>query len=114
MRLRLESWRLFTDLEEAFETFLRDLPWIEDVRLNPSCRSVTLTYDPGLSRPEALLARVQALALDELAPSSAHSPPSYAGDSDWLPWLPLGLSSAAMTLGVLGESVLTPWLLLGA
>ncbi len=114
LRLRMESWRLFVDLAMAFETFLRDLPGIQDVRLNPSCRSVTLTYDPTLSSAEALLARVQALSLDELALFPVHSRPGYAGDSDSLPWLPLGLSSAAVALGALAESALAPWFLLGA
>src|SRR5262249_32442664 len=71
LRFRMESRRLFADLAAAFETFLRDLPGIQDVRLNPTCRSVTLTYDPNLSRAETFLARVQALSLNQFSTSPA-------------------------------------------
>src|SRR5688500_9903336 len=47
VRIRVETPQLFEGLAEAFQAFLGDQPGIQEVRLNPGCRSVVLTYDPN-------------------------------------------------------------------
>lgn len=53
--------------------------------------------------------------LNQFSTSPARSlPDRTTEDFTSLPWLPLGLSSAAVALGAVAESALVPWFLLGA
>ena len=114
VRIRVKTPQFFEDLAEAFQAFLGDQPGIQEVRLSPSCRSVTLTYDPDVLKAEDLLALLQALSPDQLKAYQPRRAHHQAPDSDSISWLPLGLSSTAIALDVVAESVLAPWLLLGA
>src|SRR5215831_14270443 len=66
LRMRVDCPRLFYGLSALCESFLRDQPGIHEVRLNPSCRSVILTYDPARWPGDELISLMQALPLDQL------------------------------------------------
>jgi Cu2+-exporting ATPase len=110
--LRIEAGRLDNGLAEAFESFLRELPGVQGVALNPGCRSAVLTYDPVALEPDELIARVREVPLERLAAQRTRAP--QATQPTQPSWLNLGLSTAAVALGLLTESALAPWLLAGA
>lgn len=114
VRIRVECPELFASLATSFEAFLRDQSGIQEVRLNPSCRSVVLHYDPELLHAEGLVAFVEQLSLDQLRAYRPRPHAHQAAEPPSTAWLPLALSSAAMALGALVESALAPWLLAGA
>ncbi len=114
LRVRVDCPQLFHGLSEACASFLRDQLGIQEVRLNPGCQSVILTYDPALRTGDELVSLMQALPLDQLETYQPRQPHRAVQASPAVAWLPLALSSAAMAIGVLAESALTPWLLVGA
>jgi heavy metal translocating P-type ATPase len=114
LRMRLDCPQLFDGLSEACESFLRDQPGIQEVRLNPSCRSVILTYDPARRTEDELVSLMQALSLDQLETYQPQQPLHAVPAAPSVAWQPLALSSAAVAIGVLAESALAPWLLVGA
>jgi P-type Cu2+ transporter len=114
IRIRLEAPEVFRDQAEALQAALGDRPGVSDVRLNPDCRSVIVTFDRDRASAEELVAWLEALTPERLAEESATKLGGTGQGSDPLLGLPFALSSAAVAFGVLGESVLCPWLLAGA
>src|SRR5919199_2060319 len=114
LRLRVECPQIFDGLSRVGESFLRDQPGIQEVRLNPGCRSVVLTYNPAVLRADQVIDLVNGLSPEQLKSYQPRSPQQRTEEPSWLSWLPLGLSSAAIALGMLAESAVAPWLLAAA
>lgn len=114
LRMRVDLPQIFDGLLGACEAFLRDQPGIQEVRLNPGCRSVVLNYDPDVLKADDLVALIGELPLDQLKTYRPRNPPRQAEDISSMAWLPLALSSAAVALGVLAETDIAPWLVAGA
>jgi Cu2+-exporting ATPase len=112
--MRVESSEFFGRLSASFEAFLRDQPGIRDVRLNPSCQSLILHYEPERLDVDKLVACVEQLSPERIRTYRPRHQPQPAGERPSIAWLSLALSSAAMGLGALVESSLAPWLLAGA
>ncbi|MER3424715.1 MAG: heavy metal translocating P-type ATPase, partial [Nitrospiraceae bacterium] len=114
VRIRVESALIFDKLRDPFEAFLRKQPGIRDVSMNSTCRSLVLTFDPAIRTPADLLHLLETLPLDQFKASAMGAcQTSRTKDQDSNFWIPLGLSTAAVALGLF-ESVLAPWLLAGA
>lgn len=113
LRIHVDLPQVFDGLSGACEAFLRDQPGIQEVRLNPGCRSVVLNYNPDVLREDDLVSLVERLPLDQLNTYQPRNPPRHAEDSASTAWLPLALSSAAMALGALTEATIAPWLVAG-
>jgi cation transport ATPase len=114
LRIRVDLPQIFAGLSGACEAFLRDQPGIQEVRLNPGCRSVVLSYNPDVLRADDLVTLVEQLPLDPLHAYQAHNRPRQDEDSSVMAWPPLALSSAAVALGVLADATIAPWLVAGA
>jgi cation transport ATPase len=114
LRMRVDLPQIFDVHSGACEAFLRDRPGIQEVRLNPGCRSVVLNYNPDVLRADDLVTLVEELPIDQLNTYQPRNPPRQAEDSSSMAWLPLALSSAAVALGVLAETAAAPWLAVGA
>jgi Cu2+-exporting ATPase len=114
IRIRFQARELQNGLGAAFEAFLRDKPGVERVSLNAECRSAVLTFDPENLDPGALIAEIDALPVERLTDYRPTSGGGAEPAAEELSWLNLGLSSAAVVLGLLGESTVAPWLLAGA
>jgi heavy metal translocating P-type ATPase len=114
LRMRIELPEIFDSLAESFQALLRDQPGVREVRLNPGCRSVILNYDADIIEQDDLVTFIEQLSLDQLKayqPQHFHHPSPQSSTSSW--W-PLGLSTAAVALGMFVESALAPWFLVGA
>jgi Cu2+-exporting ATPase len=112
--MRVDLPQLFDGLSGACEAFLREQPGIQEVRLNPGCRSVVLNYNPDVLRPDDLVTLVEQLPLDQLTTYRPRNPPRQAEDSSSMAWLPLALSSAAVALSAFADAAIAPWLIAGA
>jgi Cu2+-exporting ATPase len=116
VRIRLDApAKFFREHAEGLQSRLASRPGVREVRLNPDCRSLIVTFDPGALRAEDLLDCLHNLRPEQLAapPSSTPRPKPPSLDDSTI-GLPLALSTAAVAFGVLGESVFAPWLLAGA
>ena len=105
-RLRVDPER-YREMAPKLRTCLSDLPGIRNVRLNPDCHSIIVEHDQRRTAKKLMtaLARISLNDIrDEDVPPAPEEPSS---------WLPLGLSSAALALGVM-ESAVAPWLLAAA
>jgi Cu2+-exporting ATPase len=110
LRLRVEAQVLTNGLGAACESFLREQPGVQDVTLNPACRSLVLTYDAARLAAADVVAIVDGISVEKL---TAHRPRPGSGpahDEGGLSWVNLGLSSLAVGLGLFAESALAPWL----
>jgi Cu2+-exporting ATPase len=114
IRVRLEAPEVFRDQAESLQAALGERPGVRDVRLNRGCRSVIVTFDRDRTSAEELVAWLEALTPERLAEQASSRPRAAGQGADPLLGLPFTLSSVAVAFGVLGESVLTPWLLAGA
>jgi cation transport ATPase len=112
--MRVDLPQIFDSLSGACEAFLRDQPGIQEVRLNPGCRSVVLHYNPDVLEADDLVTLVKELPLDQLNTYQPRNPPPQAEDAASMAWLPLALSSAAVALTVFAEAAIAPWLVAGA
>jgi Cu2+-exporting ATPase len=114
MRMRVEDPELLGPASEGLDAYLRDQPGIQEVRLNPACRSVTLTYDPDIVTEAGLAGLLEKVSVDQIRAHRSQQRSGPAAEQDGDSWLPLALSSAAVALGTLVESALAPWLLVAA
>jgi Cu2+-exporting ATPase len=114
IRIRVENPEVFRLASEQLKAFLRDQPGIQEVRLNPACQSIVLTYDPDIVTGSGLAARLRTVSLDQLRAHQPQRRSEPAAEPDGESWLPLTLSTAAVVLGSLVESALAPWLLAAA
>lgn len=114
VRLRVESSPALTDYVEAFEGLLRGLPGVHEVRCNPGCRSVILTYDAGRSSATSLLTRLRQLSPDQLKIHPLRPQRTLPADPDLPWWLPVGLSTTALACSVFVGANFAPWLVVGA
>jgi hypothetical protein len=114
LRMRVDLPHIFDALSGACEAFLRDQPGIQEVRLNPGCRSVVLNYNPDVLTADDVVTLVEELPFDQLNTYQPRNPPRQAGDSSSIAWLPLALSSTAVALTVFAEAAIAPWLVAGA
>jgi Cu2+-exporting ATPase len=112
LRVRIDDYELWQDLPAAFGGWMREQAGVQDVRLNPDCRSAVVAYDPATVNSEQLLRRVGMLSLTELR--TLQEPASNGQENESSSTITLALSSVAAVLSFLGESALAPWLLLGA
>jgi Cu2+-exporting ATPase len=110
LRLRVHAKELRNGLAEAFEAFLREQPGVQEVSVNTDARSAVVKYDPVSLVPHDLLARIEEVPLEQLSEYTPEEPTGPT-DPESVSWLNLGLSSAAVGLGLLGESAIAPWLL---
>jgi Cu2+-exporting ATPase len=111
IRLRVEDSALLGLPPERLEAFLRDQPGIQEVRLNQACRSVVVAYDSNVMTETALTALLENVSLDHIRNHQPARQPEPAAEESESGWFSLLLSSAAVALGVLGESAFAPWLL---
>jgi P-type Cu2+ transporter len=114
LRMRVDLPQIFDGLSGACEAFLRDQPGVQEVRLNPGCRSMTLNCNPDVLKVDDLVALVDEVDVDQLKTYRPRNPPRQVEDSSSMAWLPLALSSVAVALGVLAEAAIAPWLVAGA
>jgi Cu2+-exporting ATPase len=112
--MRVEAPELLGPASNGLEAFLQDQPGIQEVRLNPACRSVTLTYDPDIVTGAGLAALLEKVSPDQIQAHQSQRRTAPAAEQDGESWLPLALSTAAVTFGTLLESALAPWLLAAA
>lgn len=112
LRVRIDNDELWRDLPAAFAGWMRDQAGVQDVRLNPECRSAVVAHDPASLSTKQLLRRMGTLSLTKLRALRAPAPNGQENESSSA--VTLALSSAAAVLGLLGESAVAPWLLLGA
>ncbi|HTU02804.1 MAG TPA: heavy metal translocating P-type ATPase, partial [Candidatus Sulfotelmatobacter sp.] len=103
LRLQVDQPLVFNGHRPGFEATLRELPAVTNVRLNPTCQSVVLDYDPARTSGEVLAAQVGQLSLERLA-SPASAP---AEEEDESSWVSLALAAGALVLG----APLAPWLM---
>jgi hypothetical protein len=112
LRIRVASSAAF-DRAATLQAYLEGQPGILSVRLNPACRCVILTHDPGVAA-EVLLALLAGLSPQQLrgmvCPPARAQPPQPGA----LLGLPLALSTAAAAAALGGGSALASWLLAGA
>jgi hypothetical protein len=66
VRMRVENPEFFGSLSASFEAFLRDQPGIREVRLNPSCQSLILHYDPDLLDANHLVTLIEQRSFDQI------------------------------------------------
>jgi Cu2+-exporting ATPase len=102
------------DSFEGYASFLRSQPGVTEVRPNPSCRSIAVTYDPTRQSAERLIRALQAATPEQIQASRPPQPYSCSPESAEDSWFPLALSSAAVGLGLLAETAIAPWLTLAA
>jgi heavy metal translocating P-type ATPase len=114
VRMRVQGCEFLGSLSDSFEACLRGQPGIRDVRLNPTCQSLILHYDPALLDADHLVAFVEQLSPDQIRTYRPREHPQPVDERPSITWLPLTLSSAAIGVGALVESSLAPWLLAGA
>lgn len=112
LRVRIGDDELWQDLSAAFGAWMREQAGVQDVRLNPDCRTAVVAYDPATVSGEQILGRVGTLSLTELRGLQEPAPNGQENESSST--VTLVLSSAAAILSFMGEAALTPWLLLGA
>jgi Cu2+-exporting ATPase len=110
LRLRVEAQVLTNGLGAACEAFLRDQPGVQDVSLNPACRSLVLTYDAARLAAADVVAIVDNISVEALTAHRARPGTGVPNDDGGPSWLNLGLSSLAVGLGLFAESALAPWL----
>jgi|SRR5262245_45482997 len=90
----MECPQLCDGLSGACEAFLYDQPGIQEVRLNPSWRSVILTDDPARWTGDALASLMQALSFDQHETYQPRQPHGEVQTSSSVTWLPLALAAA--------------------
>ena len=115
-RLRIQcdaAWAL-NGTFEGVAGYLRDQPGVSEVRSNSSCRSIVITFDPSQQSAEGLVRSVHAAPPDQILSSRTAQADPASTESDDGAWFPLTLSSVAVGLGLLAETALAPWLVLGA
>lgn len=76
LRVRVNFPQIFDGLSEAFNAFLRDQPGIQEVRLNPGCRSVVLNYNPDVLRVDDLVDSLNGSPSTSSTPTSRKIPHS--------------------------------------
>ena len=113
LRLRLETPQVLNGLAETVQDVLREHPAVQGVRLNPPARSLVITYDAAAIAPDDLVRFIRACSVEQLKARQPR-PPQPGAEPPTSSWWPLGLSTAAVTLGVLLESALAPWCLAAA
>jgi Ca2+-transporting ATPase len=107
VRLRVEDAKVF-ELAPALEAFLGDQPGIREIRLNRSCRSIVIAYDPERWRAESLVPFLEGLALDRLRESAPRQSNGQARKSPSGSRLSRVLSGTARALGLAEEWVVEP------
>jgi Cu2+-exporting ATPase len=105
-RLRVDPER-YEDLAPKLRGGLFGLPGIRNVRVNPDCHSLIVEHDQRRTA-KRLMTALARMSLDDVSETDA--PPPCEEPSSWMP---LGLSTAALVLGLM-ESAVAPWLLAAA
>jgi hypothetical protein len=117
VRLRVPAIKSQAGLAEPLEAFLRHQPGIAQVQTNRNCASVTLNYDPSHWTSEALGKLIQGLSPEAVQAHQSNGSAHPPADSSQNTWYELFLSSTAVALGLVAESVaapLLPFLLVGS
>ena len=112
-RLRVESPEAF-DRAATFQAYLEGQPGVRSVRLNPDCRSVTLTHDSAAIKVESLVALVTGLSPERLRKLTCPAPKPEPPQFEPLFGLPLALATAAAASALGGLTAMAPLLLAGA
>ena len=106
IRIRIEAPE---PLDDGLPALLSERREVRDVRLNPRCRSLIVTYDPAAVRAEDLVELVgRTSGRPPAAVPAATRPDEERGAG--LAGLPLWLSGAAVVLGLLRWTAPVPWL----
>jgi Cu2+-exporting ATPase len=114
VRMRSEDRAVLDDWSDSLEAFLRDRAGVEQVSFNPTCRTVVVTFDAEVVSADDIAARVERVTIEDLRSYRPRRPTPPPEESTDISWLNLGLSSAAVALGVFAESTIAPWFLAGA
>jgi cation transport ATPase len=114
MRLRVDTPQVFDGLAETVQDVLHEHPGVRGVRLNPQSRSMVITYDAEAVEADDLVSVLQEFSVEQLERRQPHRPARQSPAPPALSWWSLGLSTAAVALGFLAESVFAPWCLAAA
>jgi hypothetical protein len=98
VRIRVTDSALVNGLASAFTAFLAGRRGVREVKVNPSARSVVVTYDSGSGSGNDLVSEVQRLTIDELRKNGDET--DHAPDSDGASAIAVALSSAAVACGL--------------
>jgi heavy metal translocating P-type ATPase len=112
-RVKVRASYVLGDFRSRFEAYIADQPGVQRVRVNASCQSVIVHFDPELVGAEDVLVFFQQISLERL-----ESYPAREGEASRqrvpASWKPLALSGLAAGLGLAGVPLL-PWgLVVGA
>jgi Cu2+-exporting ATPase len=109
VRLRLPALSSRPQLLEPLEVYLRDQNGITEVRVNHTCESATILFDPAVWTPESLCAFLQRLSHEEIEayqPKPSHKPAPLVVEETSGP--ELWLSSAGIALSLTAEAIAAP------
>src|SRR5690242_15116727 len=110
VRLRVAEPAIFNGCAPAFASALARRPGVRGVHLNAGSQSVVVTYEPEVATGDEMVDTIRALTVDTLEKDVD----AGAGEADGGSTVTLALSSAAVALGLVTESMVVGALVLGA
>src|SRR5262245_46112697 len=116
VRLRADLIKSQPKSTESLQAFLEAQPGVLSVRINQACGSVIVRYDVSKWSPQALSQLIENVTPSQLEPSRPNRIAKNGSDQTYQK-AELGLSTTAIMLGWLSESLaapLVPWLLIGS